>query len=154
MGTSHVCETFVFLYSVLLGVAEGIVFDAFRAVRKHIPRSFAAVGATDVLYWIFSGMLFASAVYSITGGGLRAYIFVGMLLGAVLYFLLFGRVALRVISVTFSVFLKIFQFFFKILLTPGHFFYKMVLVSLSAFFKGMSLRHRKNTVHTEIGEKE
>lgn len=135
MNVSLAYETTVFLSVAVLGISEGILFDIFRVVRRKVSKSFLCVSITDVLYWIFAGSLFAAAMFYITCGELRGYMFAGMILGLILYFLLLSNTIVSIITGIFSLFLKIFEIFFKILLTPTHFLYKMVLMPGTFFLK-------------------
>lgn len=135
MKISVTHELVVFLSVTLLGIAEGILFDIFRAVRKNISDSFLAVGISDAVYWLFAVSLFSAAMLRLNNGELRGYVFIGLGLGLLFHFLLFSNLIISIVTEIFLFFLKIFKIFLKILLTPTHFLYKMVVVPIYTFFK-------------------
>lgn len=135
MGVNVTYELTIFLSVVLLGLLEGVLFDIFRVIRKISSKTFLAVSAVDVLFWFFATGFFAFFMMKLTNGAVRAYMLVGMILGLIFHFLLFSDRIISIITVIFTLFLKIFKFFLKILLTPTHFLYKMVLVLIALFLK-------------------
>lgn len=135
MKISITHELIVFLSMTALGLFEGFVFDVFRVVRKNISKTFWKVSITDVVYWFVSGAIFAAAVWKVTNGELRAYMFLGIGLGLIFHFLLLSDLIISIITKIFTLFLKIFKFFLKILLTPTQFLYKMVLKPIIIFLK-------------------
>ncbi len=137
MKISVTHELIVFLSVTMLGLAEGFLFDIFRAVRRLAPKSFLSVGITDVIYWLFALSLFAWAMFWLTGGELRGYMFIGIALGLLFHFLLLSDVIISIVTEIFLLFLKFFNFFLKILLTPARFLYKMVLVPIYSFLKSI-----------------
>jgi len=116
-----------------IGAAEGFVFDLFRVLRKNTCKSFAAVSISDVLYWIVAAVILIAALFHFTFGQLRGYLFVGIALGLIFYFLLISRWVIAFLMKLIAIILKIFKLIFKILLTPLTFLYKMLLASLVMF---------------------
>lgn len=135
MKISITHELTVFLIMTALGIFDGILFDVFRVWRKMLSKSFLAVGISDAVCWILAGSAFAFTVWNFADGELRGYIFIGIILGLVLYFLTFSDRNISIITGIFIFFLKIFKFFLKILLTPGRFLYKMILEPVQGFIK-------------------
>ena len=59
---------------------------------------------------------------------IRFYVFAGVILGAVIYFLSVDRVVKPIFSVIFEKIFKIMNIFLKILLTPTRFLHKIIVV--------------------------
>lgn len=142
MRVSVTQELLIFLYMIALGAAEGLIFDLFRTIRKNIATSFAAVGVSDAVYWIFAAFVFGAVVMNITNGALRGYMFIGIALGLIFYFFLFSRVVIFALMTIISFILKFFKLFLKILLTPVKFLYKMLVNPFIGFIKVIYAKNR------------
>ena len=85
MNISIANEVRIFGASVLCGILGGVVFDVFRALRIKIKSGTAVVALEDILFWlVLSGIVFA-CIYRFNNGQLRWYIFLGILLGTIMY---------------------------------------------------------------------
>lgn len=136
MKISITDELMLFLMMTAIGLAEGLLFDMFRAVRKMARKDFFTVGAIDMLYWLAAGGSFAAVCCKTVNAEVRTCCLVGFVLGLIVYFLVFGDGNVSIITEIFIFFLKIFKFFLKILLTPGRFLYKMLLEPLYSLVRG------------------
>lgn len=128
---------------ILCGMAEGLIFDFFRIIRKKIPKTFLCTGMSDIFFWIISTICFFGTVWNVTEGYLRGYMFVGVFLGLVFYFLLLSKTIIWLFTAVFKFFLTIFKLIFKILLTPFVFLYKMLLGSFIGFWKNLFVCPKK-----------
>lgn len=70
-----------FLYSVVLGIIFCLVYDVLRAFRAEIKFGTAAVFAADILYSVFCAVTCFCFMLSVTGGEIRAFVFVGAAVG-------------------------------------------------------------------------
>ena len=135
MGTPIAIEVYVFLGMVLLGAGWGLLFDLFRVFRRVAKPGFAAVSISDVLFWILSLALLSWTMLYFNNGQLRWYVFLGIILGGVFYFLLFSRLILTALVKLLEILLKFLHFIFKILLTPLAFLYKILVVPICGCFR-------------------
>lgn len=91
-------QTELFLLSVVMGGAFGVIFDVFRALRVVFPplRCRGATAAGDILFFGICG--FAIYVFSLTfaGGEVRGYYWVGAFLGGVIYIMTVGTVVMGI----------------------------------------------------------
>ncbi len=78
-------ETMIFLWSVLHGAAMTLLYDVLRALRRAFPHGLLAVSAEDFMYWLTAGFLTFCFAFQRTDGVVRAYVAVGIAIGAVLY---------------------------------------------------------------------
>ncbi len=87
---------------------------------------------TDILYYILVTSCCAFSVmvcwYYHNMLMMRYYMFLGLFLGAVIYFLSADWVVKPIFSVIFEKIFKIMQIFLKILLTPARFLHKIIVV--------------------------
>ncbi len=121
-------EVYVFLAMIICGGALAVVFDMLRAMRMVLNPSAVIVSASDILFWIFAAFVISAAAWNFNSGIFRFYEPLGIILGAVFYFLLFSKWILKLFLFIFENILKFAKFIFKILLTPAHFLYKMICV--------------------------
>lgn len=83
-------EAAIFFLSAVHGMLLCVVYDLFRALRRVIPHAAGMVSLEDFLYWIMACLLTFGFAFVRTDGVIRGYVIVGMLLGAVLYYAVFG----------------------------------------------------------------
>ncbi len=100
-------QVILFLYFVGLGFSSRLVYDLLRALRREIKHVNAAVMIEDVLFSAAGCIGCYGIFFRKNNGALRAYGFIGILLGVVLYDLTIGRWML-----------KGFRTGFKIILAP------------------------------------
>ncbi|MBO4897276.1 MAG: spore cortex biosynthesis protein YabQ [Clostridia bacterium] len=113
-------EITVFGVSIILGVLCGLVFDVFRALRLRIKTGLKTVAFQDILFWIILSALFFGAVYKYNSGQLRFYIFLGALLGLLLYLMTVSRLCILFISLIITGIASVVKLIYKILAYPAH----------------------------------
>lgn len=78
-------QTWVFLRAAVLGAACAVLYDVFRVIRRFTRARALKTAFFDALYFVLlMAAVFLFTLYS--GGQVRFYIFLGLLLGALLYF--------------------------------------------------------------------
>ena len=107
-------QAFLFLTCVQTGIIMGMLYDLIRILRKIIHHPNWLVQIEDLLYWITCGCFAFIMVYWENYGQIRVFIFIGILIGAILYFctasILFMKVATWTIYWTKKVLKKIISF--------------------------------------------
>ena len=127
MRVSLTGELFVFFCMVAVGMAEGFLFDIFRVFGKFVKKSFWVVGISDLIYWLSATLIFVASAEFLNSGELRFYLFLGVAVGLLLYYLLLSKLIITIFFRIIKLFLQIFKLILKILLTPTHFLYKILL---------------------------
>ena len=89
-------EVYVFLWFALSGGICGIIFDLFRAIRKTTNPPDWIVYMEDVLYWLIVAVIMMFTAYLRDSGIIRVYMFLGMLLGGIIYFFIFSKFCYKV----------------------------------------------------------
>ncbi len=84
-------QLYNFFIFIVLGLIVSFIFDIFRILRKKFNTNNIITYIEDVLFWIISGFLIISAVFKFNNGELRLYLFLGILIGIVMYMLLFTK---------------------------------------------------------------
>ncbi len=107
--------------AAVVGAVLGAVYDIFRVLRITVPHRFWAVFVEDVLFVLFSGMVFFCFSVEMLEGALRLYIVAGMVSGFAIYLSTLGRII--------SVF---FRTATKILRKPVNFVSEKLKIAVSA----------------------
>ncbi len=74
-----------FLYSLLLGLALGVVYDFFRVTRSFLAHGKFTDALFDVLFWISAIISLLFFVLTVSGGIMRWYVLLGVFGGGFLY---------------------------------------------------------------------
>lgn len=92
-----------FTSTIVIGMSAGLLYDYYRAVRTAYKLRKIGTFIGDVVYWLLTtAMVFGMLLWG-TWGELRLYVFIGIGLGALLYFYLFSRAAYRVFRLKFYI---------------------------------------------------
>ena len=84
-------QAYVFLCSIVGGMAIALVYDIFRIFRKAVKTGRLITYAQDLLYWFIVAIIMFMTIYYSNDGEIRVYLFIGAALGVTLYTLLFSR---------------------------------------------------------------
>ena len=137
MGVSITTEMCVFLATVITGISNGVIYDLFTIFRRK-KRKKLLVSVSDILLSFVICSVIVAVFYLYNSFSLRWYMFIGLFLGVVFYFLCISSIFVFI----FEKILQLFHFILKILLTPARFLYKILLVCLfrpvRAFIKFLS----------------
>lgn len=90
----YVKQGLIYVYSVCGGVVFSFLYDVLRVSRRSVRHSRVLVIVQDILYWMIISIGILLLIYRINEGEIRGFIIVGIICGAVLYFLIFSRVIL------------------------------------------------------------
>ena len=80
-------QLYTFLIFILVGMVIGITYDIFRILRKSFKTIDIITYIQDFLFWIITGVILLYSIFTFNNGELRSYIFIGILLGLILYML-------------------------------------------------------------------
>jgi spore cortex biosynthesis protein YabQ len=83
------------LWMLVSGCVLGMVFDSLRLIeaRYHFPRW--SIHALDLLYWVWAALYVFRNLYHSNHGELRFYVFLGLILGVLIYFWLLSTLTIR-----------------------------------------------------------
>lgn len=82
--------------SLLVGVGLFFLYDLFRIFRRIVPHGNIWIGIEDFLYWVIcTGAVFVM-LYQENDGMVRGFALGGVVVGMLLYYLLFSRLVIRV----------------------------------------------------------
>ena len=78
-------QTAEFIYSALLGVFLGAVYDIFRLARVYLKSGKFMTGFLDVIYWMIAIAGLIGFVLTACGGQMHWYVLVGTFCGGFVY---------------------------------------------------------------------
>ena len=114
-------QAWLFLSTVLVGAAIGLVYDAFRIFRKTTPHAGIAVQFEDLLFWIgVTGLTFYYMLHR-SYGEIRPFALLGIIIGVLLYFATLSRLVLIVFVAVVNYIKKVVATAIGILLIPVKF---------------------------------
>ena len=88
-------QIYIFFIFIICGVIIGIIFDIFRILRKSFKTPDIITYIEDILFWIITCVLFAYTIFTYNNGEIRLYIFIGALVGILMYILTISRYFIR-----------------------------------------------------------
>lgn len=88
-------EALFFLFSILTGIGLVIVYDLFRILRRLVKHGTIWMGVEDLLYWLFCAVSVFLLLYKENEGRMRAFSFMGMIIGMMVYELLLSRFVIK-----------------------------------------------------------
>lgn len=89
-------QLYTFLIFILTGFCIGILFDIFRIFRRSFKTLDFITYVQDMLFWILAGAILLYSIFKFNNGELRGFIFVGIILGVILYLLLLSKYFLKI----------------------------------------------------------
>lgn len=133
-------DVYVLLVMFLCGAALGVLFDMRRGIQKTAKIPDLAVIIADIIYWVIFTVTVAWCVWRFNNGIVRAFEFIGLFGGALIYFFTLSNFVVRLFAFLSYYILKTITFIFKILLTPARFLYKII----SSIHPNKKERHTDN----------
>lgn len=149
----------LFLIFTVNGIIIGLLFDFFRILRKSFKTKDFVTYIEDIIFWILTGFIILYSTFTFNNGEIRLFLFVGIILGILLYMLFFSSYVIK-INVSIITFIKKLVIkIFNIVIIPFKFIYKLIR---KVFFKPISfciINIRKistkslNKIHNKIKTK-
>jgi spore cortex biosynthesis protein YabQ len=116
-------QVYIFFCTILGGMAIGFLYDIFRITRRTVKTGKTLIYIEDLLFWVFSAVLMSVIIYYCNSGELRFYMFLGALLGAVLYELLFSRIIINASIFILNLLFKVLKTIISVVSYPFRFLY-------------------------------
>ena len=91
LGGLNLNQLYTFLIFIIVGMIIGITYDIFRILRKSFKTIDFITYIQDFLFWIITGAILLYTIFAFNNGELRSYIFIGILLGLILYMILISK---------------------------------------------------------------
>ncbi len=117
--TDNITQLLAFSYSILVGAVFCSIYDFLRAVRYNIHHSTLSVFIEDILYSSVCAVFTFCFLISVTGGDMRGYVFVGLILGFLIIRLTFSKILFYVFS---KIIIILFYLYRKFIMLSAKFF--------------------------------
>ena len=152
----------MFILTIAMGAVCGLVFDAFRVIRRSVRHKNIYTYLEDMLFWIIILFLFFYfLLHTAYGESLRFYFILGIFLGMLIYFLTASRIVIKLSMKAIAILKKVCSFLFKCFLKiigpPIAFlkflYGKVILFLTAAFFVPIRKLLKKTENYVKIKTK-
>jgi len=134
MILSMPAQAWLFLSTVLVGVAIGVFYDIFRIFRRILRHSSAIVQLEDLFFWlIVTGAVFYFMLHR-NYGEIRPFTIIGVIIGAALYFATISQWIVKVFVAIIKYVIKVFLTVVRIILTPFRLFFTWISPPFVSFY--------------------
>ena len=99
----------IFIFFFIIGNIIGLIFDLFRVIRKNIKTPDIITFFEDTVFFIISGIIIIGGIIKLNNGEIRAFLFLGVIFGLLLYFLTISKLYVIILSVFINLCKKIFK---------------------------------------------
>ena len=123
-------QAYLFLVFSLTGVIIGILFDFFRILRRTIKTSNFITYIEDVVFWILTGFLILYNIWYFNNGEIRIYMFLGIILGVLIYMLTLSSILIKIFSKIFRILINVLELPFKTIISV----YRKLITAIEKIF--------------------
>jgi spore cortex biosynthesis protein YabQ len=116
------------MYMLFSGAAMGAVFDSYRVLSYRFRLTRWSIHFIDLLYWVLSALFIFRMLYASNHGELRFYVFLGLILGALLYFWTLSAIVQLIV-------VKLIEIIRKLAAIVYHIFRVLVLLPLFGLYR-------------------
>ena len=92
-------QSLLFITCIEIGIIMGAFFDLIRISRKIVKHPDFFVQLEDLIYWVICALIGFYLLYINNYAAIRPFVFIGILLGAILYFASFSLLFMKVATV-------------------------------------------------------
>ena len=132
-------EIYIFIIFILIGSIVGIIFDLFRILRKSFETRDKVTYIEDISFCLIAGIIILFSIFKFASGEIRFYIFVGILIGIIIYMLTLSKIFIKCNVYIIEKIKNIIFVIFKIIKIPINYVIKMfVKIFRKIFFKPIS----------------
>lgn len=139
-------QSMLFFTSIQIGILMGVLFDLIRIFRKLLKHPNFLVQIEDMLYWIVCGFMGFYRLYVCNYAEIRPYIFLGILLGGIFYFLTFSVIFMKIATIVINYIKAMINKFIKWIIIPFINFIKSIIRTLIGWIK-MPIRYISKKWH-------
>ncbi|QNU67440.1 spore cortex biosynthesis protein YabQ [Ruminiclostridium herbifermentans] len=128
-------QVYIFMYAIVGGAIVAFFYDFLRIKRRAIKTNAVIVSIEDIIYWLAVAVFLFITVYKSNSGEMRGYIFIGNIIGVLLYEALFSSIFIASSVMIINIIKRIVLFIFKVVSYPFIMLYKVVKVILKLLYK-------------------
>ncbi len=128
-------QVYIFFYAILAGAIAAFLYDILRIKRRAVRTGVIFVSLEDILYWLVAAVVMFIAVYNTNSGEMRGYIFIGNVIGVILYETLFSNIIIKSSVMVINLIKRIFKFLWMVLTYPFKLLYKLISIPVLFIFR-------------------
>ena len=129
-------QLYNFFIFIILGIIISFIFDIFRILRKKFKTSNFITYIEDILFWILTGILILYSIWFFNNGEIRIFIFLGIIVGILLYIFTLSNIIVKIFS-------TIFSYIIRILIIPFKTMYSIISKIFIKFTKKLTTKKGK-----------
>ncbi|SFF31653.1 spore cortex biosynthesis protein YabQ [Paenibacillus catalpae] len=96
--TSLNLQFFTMGMMLLSGIGLGVIFDGYRVVSNELRFPRWSLPVLDMVYWLAASLLVFRVLYASNYGEVRAYVFLGLLIGVLSYYWLLSKPVIGIVK--------------------------------------------------------
>ncbi|OPX43819.1 spore protein YabQ [Ruminiclostridium hungatei] len=128
-------QVYIFLYAILAGAIAAFLYDLLRIKRRAVKTGVIFVGLEDILYWLTVAVFLFITVYNSNSGQMRGFIFIGNVIGVMLYESLLSNLIIKSSMMVIRLIIKIFKFIWMAVSYPFKLAYKIIAIPVAFIFR-------------------
>jgi len=128
-------QAYVFLCSVAGGIIIAFIYDVFRIKRKAVRTRSLVIQFEDLIFWIIVAVVMFGVVYYSNEGEIRGYIFIGTIIGVILYVLLLSNIIMKVSLFILKIIYRILKGIWIVVSFPFKILFKVFSIPMQFFLK-------------------
>lgn len=129
----------IFLIYISTGILICMFYDIFRALRKAFKTKNIFIYLEDLIFWTVVGTVLIIEILHFNSGELRFYIFLGIVIGCLIYLLTISKFILKILTNIFKTIKKIIW----IIINPIIHFYKLIVSLFTKIIKKIEYKKQK-----------
>lgn len=142
-------QAFLFLACVRTGIIMGMLYDIIRVFRKIIQHPNWAIQLEDLLYWITCGCFAFIMIYWKNYGQIRGFVFLGILIGTILYFSTASILFMKITSIVVDWAKKVINRLVGFLLIPIRCIIKTVRIPIDYIINKHKIIKKRRKIHKQ-----
>lgn len=111
-------QVYAFFCCIISGITIGLLFDSFRIIRKFAKTNDMITYIEDIIFWILVGGIMLFTFYQTNNGQIRGYLFLGIIIGATIYFLAVSKYIIKTLTYIISAIINIISIINKAVISP------------------------------------
>ncbi len=127
-------QVYIFLYAILAGAIAAFLYDLLRIKRRAVKTGVIFVGLEDILYWLTVAVFLFITVYNSNSGQMRGFIFIGNVIGVMLYEALLSNLIIKSSMMVIRLIIKILKFIWMAISYPFKLLYKIISIPVAFMF--------------------
>lgn len=142
-------EQFLLLVkAIILGAGIGVFYDFFRILRIAVKTHSVIIFLEDLIFFICAAIATFFFIFQTNTGQIRWFIFFGLIVGFVLYYLTIGKLVIKVSEFIINFIKSVFKILFKIFIKPFIIIFRWFYKKISPVC--INIKNKSKIVHNNV----